>query len=230
MSVTVPSQPCLHCSFISLCVSCGRSQLLAPHPFPSPLLRHAQQVVLTRDLLHSTLPSLLVCVYQLTTSDAMHMQFYRLFGKTLSYKAFTQLFSLPIMTWSTETKRVISIYIPSTQPGPCKLFWWLVPTCPAITALLNLDLRLSTLLPLHLTYAGRIRSIYVSLWWKVSQWCPRWPDWKLNRRNSSSASEMVWLMAWVILTKTDETHRQFCFHSWRPPCITHWHQQIFFQG
>lgn len=52
-----------------------------------------------------------------------------------------------------ETKRVISIYIPSTQQEPCKLFWRPVPTSPAITAPLNLDLRLSTLLPLHLTYA-----------------------------------------------------------------------------
>lgn len=53
-----------------------------------------------------------------------------------------------------EAKRVISLYIPSTQPGPCKLFWRPAPTSPATTAPLNLDLRLSTLLPLHLTYAG----------------------------------------------------------------------------
>lgn len=63
------SLPCLHCSFVSLCVNYGRSQLLIPHPFsfPLPLHRHAQQVVLTQDL-HSCLPSLLVRVYQLTTT------------------------------------------------------------------------------------------------------------------------------------------------------------------
>lgn len=71
----LPPQPCRHCSLISLCVNDGRSQLLSPHPFssPLPLHRHAQQVVLPRDLLHSSLPSLLACVYQLATSDTMHM-------------------------------------------------------------------------------------------------------------------------------------------------------------
>lgn len=49
--------------------------------FSIPLHRHAQQVVLTPDLLHSSLSSLLA------TSDTI--QLYRLFGNTLSHKVFT---------------------------------------------------------------------------------------------------------------------------------------------
>lgn len=181
-----PPQPCWHCSFISVCVNDGRSQLLIPHPFysPLPLHQHAQQVVLTRDLLHSSLPSLLACVYQLATSATMHMQFYRLFGNTLSRKGFIQSFSLPIMEHRSKES---DFYLHSFHTTRAlQLFWRPVPTSPATTAPLNLDLTLSTLLPLHLTYAMEKKGQYLSvscLWWKPSQRRPRWPDSKLNRRN-----------------------------------------------
>lgn len=126
-----PPQPCWHCSFISVCVNDGRSQLLIPHPFysPLPLHQHAQQVVLTRDLLHSSLPSLLACVYQLATSATMHMQFYRFFGNTLSCKGFIQSFSLPIMEHrskesdfylhSFHTTRALQTILATSSYFPC---------------------------------------------------------------------------------------------------------------
>lgn len=120
-------------------------------------------------------------------------------------------------SWLEALKqREISVYIPSTQPGPCKLFWWPVPTFPAIAALLNLDLRLSALLPLHLTYAME-NKVNICQRTACDENCPSDARGGLIQNSieetGSSAPEMTCFMAWVILIKTNETHRQTVLFS-----------------
>lgn len=117
------------------------------------------------------------------------------------------------MTWDTEAKRVISIYIPSTQPGPCKLFWRPVPTCPAITTLLNLDMRLSTLLPLHLTYAAENK---VNICQPVMKTVPATPAAAWLKTQSKKQQLCICNAVADGLSdfdKTDETHRQMVLFS-----------------